>query len=136
MISKSHLKDNVVKEIISLIARRVYRHGQRLPAERSLSEQFHVSRGTLRDGLAKLEALGVLEIKPGSGAYVKEFSMKEIPHDLVHRDFSRVSLHDIIAARKAIELPAIALACESRTRRDIQKMGRLIEQMKKCTPIS
>ncbi len=131
MISKSHLKDKVVKEIISLIAQRVYQHGQRLPAERLLSEQFHVSRGTLRDGLAKLEDLGVLEIRPGSGTYVKELSMKEIPHDLVPRDYSRVSLRDIIAARKAIELPSIALACENHTQRDIQKLGRLIEQMKK-----
>ena len=46
----------------------------RLPNERDLSVAFGVSRGTLREGLRTLEALGVIEIRPGSagGIFVSE----------------------------------------------------------------
>lgn len=131
MINKVLLKDEIVKEIISLIAQKVYQDGQRLPAERILSDKFKVSRGTLRDALAKLEELGMIEIKPGSGIYVKKFSMKKIPSHVMPKDYLRVSLDDIIFTRMAIELPAIELACKNHSKRDIDKLETLIEKMKK-----
>jgi len=44
--------------------------GERLPAERHLSHQFGVARGTLREGLKELEAAGYVERRQGSGTYV------------------------------------------------------------------
>lgn len=131
MINKTLLKDEIVKEIISLIAQKVYLDGQRLPSERTLSEKFKVSRGTLRDALKKLEELGIIEIKPGSGIYVKELNIKKIPHHVVPKDYLHVSLDDITFARLAIELPAIELACKNHSKRDIDKLETLIEKMKK-----
>lgn len=42
----------------------------RLPAERDLAEQYSVSRGTIRRALAELVAFGLVDVRPGSGAYV------------------------------------------------------------------
>lgn len=42
----------------------------RLPAERELAGQYSVSRGTVRRALAELVAFGLVEVRPGSGAYV------------------------------------------------------------------
>ncbi len=133
MISKTLLKEKVVLEIITLIARKVYRDGQRLPSERTLSEKLNISRGTLRDALAKLSELGILEIKPGSGLYVKKFSMKKIPAHVIPKDFVNTSLDDITYARLAIEIPAIELACRNIGQQDIQKLEKLIEKMSTYT---
>jgi GntR family transcriptional repressor for pyruvate dehydrogenase complex len=40
--------------------------GKRLPGERELSAIFGVSRSTLRESLRMLEAIGVIEIRPGT----------------------------------------------------------------------
>ncbi len=42
----------------------------RLPAERELAGRYSVSRGTVRRALAELAAFGLVEVRPGSGAYV------------------------------------------------------------------
>jgi GntR family transcriptional repressor for pyruvate dehydrogenase complex len=45
--------------------------GARLPNERELAERFQVGRPTVREALRSLEALGIVEIRPGrsGGAY-------------------------------------------------------------------
>src|SRR5690242_8215653 len=45
--------------------------GERLPNERDLAERFGVGRPTVREALRSLEALGIVEIRPGrsGGAY-------------------------------------------------------------------
>src|SRR5436309_8894721 len=45
--------------------------GERLPNERDLADRFEVGRPTVREALRSLEALGIVEIRPGraGGAY-------------------------------------------------------------------
>jgi len=47
-----------------------YRAGERLPSERDLSERFAASRGAVREGLKKLEQLGIARIQPGGARVV------------------------------------------------------------------
>lgn len=49
-----------------------YPAGDKLPAEREMSHGFGVSRHVVREALKRLEALGFLRIRHGSGAYVKD----------------------------------------------------------------
>ena len=44
---------------------------ERLPTQREMSAQFNIARGTLRAALNQLEREGYLEIRAGSGTYVK-----------------------------------------------------------------
>lgn len=46
--------------------------GSRLPAERVLCEQLGISRGSLRQALRVLDSIGYVQIKAGSGTYVRE----------------------------------------------------------------
>ena len=48
----------------------VYRHDERLPAERSLAAQFGCSRGTVRAAMNKLEELNLIQRRIGSGTFV------------------------------------------------------------------
>ncbi len=51
--------------------------GDRLPSERELSEQFGVSRMTLRQAIQTLADEGILERKVGSGTYVARQKVQE-----------------------------------------------------------
>ncbi|HBG26667.1 MAG: hypothetical protein A2Y10_18415 [Planctomycetes bacterium GWF2_41_51] len=111
-MDKELLGIKVVRKMISLISTGVYRPERKLPAERKLCEQLGVSRGTLRQGLADLDSMGVVKIVPRSGIYIKKYSDKKLPKGILPPNFKNISLHDIVNARKIIEIPAVALACE------------------------
>ena len=58
----------VVQDIVSKICQNSINH--KLPAERELSEIYGLSRFTIRKALAKLEAIGMVKSKIGSGYFV------------------------------------------------------------------
>ncbi len=64
------LRDRVVQEILGKIQAGVLAPGDRLPPERELAQQLHVSRTTVRDALRTLAGLGVVAIHHGRGIFV------------------------------------------------------------------
>jgi len=71
-ISSEKLSHAVVRQVEELILRGILRPGERLPAERELAERLAVSRPSLRDAIAQLQASGLLASKPGAGVYVAD----------------------------------------------------------------
>lgn len=55
----------------------VWKIGSRLPSERDLSDQFQVSRMTLRQAITLLVDEGILERRVGSGTYVASQRVQE-----------------------------------------------------------
>jgi len=71
-IEPEKLADSVVRQVERLILQGILRPGERLPSERDLSERLGVSRPSLREAIAELEAEGLLVTRAGSGVYVAE----------------------------------------------------------------
>jgi len=65
-------------EITEKLARRVtsgvYAVGAKLPTERALAEEFGVARHVVREALKRIEALGLVRIRQGSGIYVEQLN--------------------------------------------------------------
>ena len=63
--------DDVSGQLRNAIVAGEIPEGARLPGERELAERFGVGRPTVREALRSLEALGIVEIRPGraGGAY-------------------------------------------------------------------
>lgn len=62
----------VANEIRHLIMSGVYKEGDKIPGERSLSEEFGVQRLTLRSGLRMLEEEGLIYSIPRKGYFVSK----------------------------------------------------------------
>ena len=58
---------NAIGKILSFIRERRYQPSERLPSERDFAEKFDTSRGAVREALAALEAMRVIERRPNSG---------------------------------------------------------------------
>ena len=64
------LSQNVADQILSMITiEKRFGAGDKLPNELELSEEFHVSRTTLREAIRILVAYDMLEIRRGKGTY-------------------------------------------------------------------
>ncbi len=102
-----------VRQIELLILRGVLRPGSRLPAERDLAARMGVSRPSLRDALAALQARGLLTSRAGSGVYVADVLGSAFAPALVTLFASHdEAVFDYLAFRRDIE----GLAAERATR--------------------
>lgn len=128
-MDRDHLHNKIIREIIARVAAGTYAVGERLPAERTLCDEFEVARGTVRRALAKLEELGVLRIKANSGIYVQGLPKSRLPQTFLPPDLASVNLHDIVEARKAIELAALKQAVERISTREMKGLRALLEGM-------
>lgn len=63
--STSSRVEEVIRVLREEILRGQYRPGERLPSERDLATRFGTNRGAIREGLKKLEQMGIADINPG-----------------------------------------------------------------------
>jgi GntR family transcriptional repressor for pyruvate dehydrogenase complex len=113
--------DRIISELKKLIVSGQLKPGDRLPAERSLSEKFGVGRSYVREAILKLEFYGLLKTNPQSGTYVSGLSIKVIDNiitDIIKLNKDNFSA--LIEARYYLELDAIKLAAERRTDTDLE----------------
>ncbi len=60
----------VARRLQQMILDGELREGDQIPSQRILSEQFNVSRASLREALLTLETLGLIKTEPGRGTFV------------------------------------------------------------------
>lgn len=121
VIHKRKLYEEVVEQISRLITKGDYKAGDRLPSLNELSHLFEVGKPTVREALSVLTAAGVVEIRHGSGIFVRKFNQDEdytgLSSPLYGVEGKKI-LH-WLEYRRAVEVEAAGLAAIRRTERDI-----------------
>lgn len=120
--------DKIIGQLKQLIVSGQLKPGDRLPAERVLSERFGVGRSYIREAILKLEFYGLLKTNPQSGTYVAGLSINVI--DTLISDIIKFNKDDfkaLIEARYHLELTAVQLAAERRTEEDLEKIKEAME---------
>ena len=72
-LSSPNLKDLFVQKIQGMILSGELLVGSKLPPERTLAEQMHISRTVVNSGIAELAEQGFLEVRPRQGTYVADY---------------------------------------------------------------
>ena len=125
----------VVEQILAAISSGELPRGSRLPSERELSDQMHVSRNSVREALAALQLIGILETKTGAGSFV---AVSGIPNADVPAMLDQLrgeeDLVKVWEARTEIEVSLARLvaqradaSCLTRIRRSLEKLAEAIE---------
>lgn len=98
--------------------------GDRLPNERELASITGASRPTVRDALLALDLFGVVEVRPGSGAYVTSTGARRPGSPSMFDSPPK----ELLEARGKIE-PAVAGLCAGRVSPDeLKKLSDLIDE--------
>ena len=69
-IKRTSAADEALKTLHDMIVSGRLKHGDRLPSQDRLAEQFGVSRNTIREAIYKLTVLGLLTPRQGVGTIV------------------------------------------------------------------
>lgn len=126
-VLRQSLADDLAQRVKHLIQAEHYQPGDRLPAITEMARRFKVGHPTLREALKKLETLGVVEIRHGSGVYVgKNHNALLLSNPIFDGALSKKLLVDLIEARMAIELKSVALAAVHATDAHLEDMGRTL----------
>lgn len=122
-MAEQRLYQKVANNILEMITSGAYPPGTRLPGERELAERFSVSRVVIREAEISLEALGHVEIKVGSGVYVRE------PSQTSSGRLPKVSAFELTQTRLLFESESAALAATEITEEQIEELERTIAIM-------
>lgn len=122
--------EEIVGQIKKLIVDGKLQPGDKLLSERELSERLNVSRASVREAFSALEMMGVIEIRPGEGSFVKQVSYLGMLEPLSF--LLSVELDDImhlLEVRKILEVETAALAAARATAEDVELIGQALEGM-------
>jgi GntR family transcriptional repressor for pyruvate dehydrogenase complex len=116
--------------------------GSRLPSERELSLALGVNRLTLRAALARLEALGLVATRHGSGTEVVSWrdraGLDALPMVLSSLDRDEPAFLQLLASlleiRRVLVSEGVALAAERHTEDDIAQMRAIAAEQKNNLP--
>jgi GntR family transcriptional repressor for pyruvate dehydrogenase complex len=124
---------------VSQVARRLLdeltagdrRAGTRLPSERRLAESLGVGRSAIREAIAVLEVLGIVEVRVGSGTYVRGTSSDLLPQ-AINWGLMLGERHtrDLVEARQHLEAVTALLAAQRATDEDVARLRRRLDRMR------
>lgn len=126
--------DDVVAQIREAIVEGRLQTGARLPNERELCRIFGVSRATLREGLRVLEALGTIEIRPGSagGIFACEPDGDQVGAALeALLRFRRATAQELSEFRVSFESETANWAAQRADANDVERLEELAQQFTK-----
>jgi GntR family transcriptional regulator, transcriptional repressor for pyruvate dehydrogenase complex len=86
---RQRLDEQIAASIADAILDGAFPPGSTLPPERELAEQFGVNRTSLRQGLARLQHMGLIEARQGSGNVVRD------PDSLTHPAVVEALVHKL-----------------------------------------
>lgn len=128
-VRRQSLADDLAQRIKDLIDAEAYAPGARLPTIAAMAQRFGVGHPTLREALKKLETLGAVVVKHGSGVYVGARPNPLFVSNPVHAGVpSKKTLLDLVEARLPIEIETTALAARRATDDDLAHLAALLER--------
>jgi DNA-binding FadR family transcriptional regulator len=129
-IEPRRLYRQIAEQIRALIRSGEYPPGVRLPPERDLAKQLGVSRPSVREALIALEVEGLVEVRIGSGIYVRGPTAggngEEPP--AVHAE---AGPFELLRARHVIEGECAALAAKSAKKPQLAAIEEALEVMQR-----
>ncbi|GFK95855.1 Putative L-lactate dehydrogenase operon regulatory protein [Fundidesulfovibrio magnetotacticus] len=127
-VESQRLYQQVASQVAEALAGREWQPGQRLPSERDLALRFGVSRPTIREAIIALELQGLVEVRTGSGIFVKDLPAE--PGQAVRASMDQgPSPFDLISARIVIEGELAAIAARDITSEEIEGLAEAIGKM-------
>ena len=127
-IARQTLAQTVMERLVAHIREADLRPGETLPSQHRLAALLAVSRPVLREALQGLASTGVIEIRPGSGCYVRE-AKPTVDADSLFEEFTHETAIQVLEARMVTEVELVGLAALRATELDFQTIDRHLERL-------
>lgn len=123
----------VLAGILQYLKERRLQPGDRLPSERDLAERLGAGRNAVREALATLVTLRMVESRPNSGIYLRHLERESSFEAMVMlADLgtppTTTDIAETMEVRAHLEALSVRLACLRRTEEDLQRMTDILSR--------
>jgi GntR family transcriptional repressor for pyruvate dehydrogenase complex len=125
------LSSKIVAEVRDALFEKRLKPGDFLGSEKEIAARSGASRIVARDALRTLEAMGIVEIRPGAGggARITRGNPQLFAEALaVQLELADIGVREILDAQRAVECLAAELAAEHATPADLAKLRALLAE--------
>lgn len=120
----------VLKQINNLVIEGKLHPGDRLMGERELAAELGVSRTTLREALRTMEFLGLVEIKPGGGTFIRDVQLNDVISPLaLALAVEPTRIEELWETRITLEVECAGLAALRASEEDLQRISDALHDM-------
>ncbi|WES63088.1 FCD domain-containing protein [Microbacter sp. GSS18] len=124
----------VARRLMDLFTSGSIEPGTRLPPERQLALTLEVGRSAVREALAALEILGIVDVRPGSGTYLRGTASDLLPQTLRWGLLiGRKSTVELLELRSGLEIYVARLAASRATAADLDALSSTLDRMRAGT---
>jgi len=124
------LQQAITQQVKRYIIENGLREGDKLPTEGELARTLGTSRTAIREALSGLEALGLIEVRHGSGRYVRSFNFSAILDNLAYSMLFDVhTFEEILDVRAELELAFLPRALTALTADDLAALRAILADM-------
>lgn len=124
----------VARRLLGYVTGGAVEPGTRLPPERLLASSLGVGRSAVREAIAALDILGIVNVRPGSGTYLRGTASELLPETLSWGlMLGEDRTHDLIELRHTLEVMAAELAADRATPENLQRLERYVQTMSEKT---
>ncbi|MFC4224939.1 FadR/GntR family transcriptional regulator [Lysinibacter cavernae] len=124
----------VARRLLDLFTGGSIAAGRRLPPERQLATTLGVGRSAVREALAALEILGIVDVRPGSGTYLRGTASDLLPQTLSWGMLiGEHNTAELLELRSGLEIYVARLAASRAGDAEIHKIEKTLSRMRAST---
>jgi GntR family transcriptional repressor for pyruvate dehydrogenase complex len=121
----------VARRLLDLFTSGSIEPGTRLPPERQLAASLGVGRSAVREALAALEILGIVDVRPGSGTYLRGTASELLPQTLRWGLLiGERNTAELLELRSGLEIYVARLAAARADERTIAALAQHLQRMR------
>jgi GntR family transcriptional repressor for pyruvate dehydrogenase complex len=129
-IRREPLAAEVARRLVDYLLAGGVEPGGRLPSERQLAEAFGVGRSAVREAIAALTLIGLVDVRHGDGTYLKRPDSPLLPQVVEWGLLlGEQRTADLVEARQKIEVNIAGLAAQRRSDEDLAALTQLLRRM-------
>ncbi len=119
----------VMDSLLKAMEAGTIRVGEELPPERDLAEALGISRNSLRECLAILNFMGIVENRGNRKILVKHADRFRKARSLIELSYSQDTFEDFMEFRRTNEREIARLACRRATDEDLERLRNSVERL-------
>ncbi|CTQ43740.1 Pyruvate dehydrogenase complex repressor [Roseibium aggregatum] len=130
MITRTPVPQSIARKLQEMILSGALKSGEKIPSQREMSEEFGVSRASLREALLTLETIGLIKTEAGRGTFVVGTGSGKTMSDWKFAE--EHSLQEVFETRLVLEGEIAAHAAGRLSEDDLDRLSQLTDLMEQA----